>query len=157
MCSAPFRIVPIPVEVVESARRILRDEFGHALQITTQPSPVPCRYTLRQMSPGEPVILMSYCPFRLAHPYVEVGPIFIGAETEPSYETVDRWPPQIDPVQRVFRAYDAAERIVDARVGGTDPAEIILDLFANSAVECIHVRALGYGCFTFKVERADER
>ena len=115
---------------------------------------MPCRYTLERVEPGEEVILLSYTPFAHDHPYREVGPLFIRRAGGAGYADLHRFPPQIDPARRAFRSYDAAERIVDARVGTADPETLIAGLFANPAVACIHVRAITHGCFTFKIERA---
>ena len=97
---------------------------------------------------------MSYSPFKLAHPYAEVGPIFIRRHGDTGYNEPGRFPPEIDPTTRVFRAYSTAEELVDARVGTAQPEALIAELFSNPAVDCIHVRSLTYGCFTFKIERA---
>jgi hypothetical protein len=148
-----FRVVSLPFAIVEIARRTLTDPLGHSLRVTTQLSPVPCRFTLRQMPPGEELILMSYSPFHTEHPYKETGPIFICASGDTGYTDIHRWPPEIDPRQRVFRAYNAAEEIADAEVGTDDPDSLIARLFSNPLVDCIHVRALTYGCFTFKITR----
>lgn len=153
--SSPFRIVPLPRETVARARRTMTDDFGHALKVFVNPSRGnPCRFTLRQSPPGEELLLMSYSPFQRAHPYAEVGPIFVRLHGDVAYDDPGRWPAEIDPATRVFRAYNAAEEIVDARVGTSRPEALITDLFAQPAVDCIHVRSLTYGCFTFKIERA---
>jgi hypothetical protein len=153
--TAAFRIVPLPREIVERARRTLTDDFGHALTPFINPSHGnPCRFTLRQSPPGEELLLMSYSPFKRAHPYAEVGPIFIRRHGEAGYAEPTHFPPEIDPTTRVFRCYNAAEEIIDARVGTSQPEELIAELFSDPAVDCIHVRSLTYGCFTFKIERA---
>lgn len=150
-----FRIVPLARDVVDRARRTMTDEFGHALKLYVNPSHGnPCRFTLRQSPPGEELLLMSYSPFKRAHPYAEVGPIFIRRNGDAGYAESTRFPPEIDPTTRIFRCYNAAEEIIDARVGTPQPAELIAELFSNPAVDCIHVRSLTYGCFTFKIERA---
>jgi len=156
MSTAPtFRIVPLPFAVVERTRRTLTDDFGHPLRVLVNPEPGnPCRFTLRQSPAGEELILMSYSPFKHDHPYREIGPIFIRRHGDAGYADVHRFPPEIDPATRVFRSYNAAEEIVDAHVGTPDPAALIARLFANPLAECIHVRSLTYGCFTFKIERA---
>lgn len=154
MTSAPaFRIVPLPLDFVASARTTLRDAAGHALSIQRLEAPAPCRFTLRQMPVGEEAILLSYSPFESEHPYRETGPIFISARGDAGYGAVHEWPSEIDPRNRVFRAYNAAEEIVAACVGGDNPSQTIAGLFANSAVRSIHIRALTYGCFTFKIVR----
>jgi len=149
-----FRIVPLPAALVTRVRRTLVDDFGHRLKVTTNASRVPCRFTLEMTEPGEELILLGYSPFTRDHPYRETGPIFIRLLGDTGYTDIHHFPPQLDSTKRVFRCYDAEEQIVDARLGTTDPESLIVELFANPHVECIHVRALTYGCFTFKIERA---
>lgn len=150
-----YRIVPLAHDYVQTLRRTMTDPFGHRLRvIVNETHGNPCRFTLRQSPPGEELLLLSHRPFAHDHPYAEVGPIFIRLRGDEGYSDVHRFPPEIDPATRVFRGYDAAERIVEARVGTPDPDALIGALFANPQVACIHVRSLTYGCYTFKIERA---
>lgn len=150
-----YRIVPLPLDYVQTIRRTMTDPFGHRLQVfVNKAQGNPCRFTLRQSPPGEELLLLSHRPFAQDHPYAEIGPIFIRLRGNEGYEDVHRFPPEIDPTTRIFRCYDAAERIVDARIGTREADALIAELFANPAVACIHVRSLTYGCYTFKIERA---
>lgn len=150
-----YRVVPLARDFVQHIRRTMTDPFGHRLQVyVNEAHGNPCRFTLRQSPPGEELILLSHRPFATDHPYAETGPIFIRRHGDEGYQDVHRFPPEIDPATRLFRAYDAAERIVGARVGTPDPDAVIADLFANPAAACIHVRSLTYGCYTFKIVRA---
>jgi len=155
MSSTCFRIVPLGADYVAHLRRTRMDAFGHHLPVFVNPTRGnPCRFTLRQSPPGEELLLLSHRPFAGEHPYAEVGPIFIRLHGDQGYEEVDRFPPEIDPPKRVFRAYNAAEEIVDARVGTSDPASLIAELFSNPAIAFIHARSLTHGCYTFKIDRA---
>jgi hypothetical protein len=149
-----YRISPLSDAFVARVRRAMVDDFGHQLQVTTSAARAPCRFTLEMAAPGEELILLSYSPFAKDHPYREIGPIFIRRHGAAGYSDVHRFPPQIDPMKRVFRCYDAAEQIVDARVGTAEPETLIAALFTNPLVDCIHARALPSGCFNFKIERA---
>lgn len=150
-----FRIVPLDADYVAHLRRTRTDAFGHHLPVYINPvQGNPCRFTLRQSLPGEELLLLSHRPFGGDHPYAEVGPIFIRLHGDRGYEDVHRFPPEIDPLKRIFRAYNLAEEIVDARLGTAEPESVIDELFSNPAVACIHVRSLTYGCYTFKIERA---
>ena len=149
-----FRIVPLPLSLVSEARRTLTDCAGHALRPHIETAGGnPCRFTLRLTRPGEEVILMSCSPFRTEQPYRETGPVFILAQGDTGYTDIHRFPSGINPLTRVFRCYDAAERIIDARVGTAEPEQLIAELFAKPRVDCIHVRSLTYGCYTFRIER----
>jgi len=54
-----------------------------------------------------------------------------------------------------MRAYDANGRIVDGRLvaEGEQPEPVIDVLLADERVAFVHARALGFGCFTFAIER----
>ncbi|MBS0662135.1 MAG: DUF1203 domain-containing protein [Verrucomicrobia bacterium] len=151
----PYRIVPLPLQMVEDVRRTGVDCLGHRVtpEVNLEEGR-PCRLTLRYIRKGERLLLLSHSPFAHDHPYREIGPIFVLADGGQPYADIHRFPPDFDPTTRVFRSYDAAERIVDARVGAPDPDAVIADLFANPRAECIHVRSLTYGCYTFRIERA---
>ena len=155
MSPSGYRIVPLTLAFVERIRRTLTDDFGNPLRVVVnEQHGNPCRFTLRQSPPGEELILLAYSPFRNRHPYAEVGPIFIRRHGATGYADIHRFPPEIDPTKRVFRAYDAQERIVDARLGTDAPDALIAELFSDRRVESIHVRSLTYGCFTFAIHRA---
>lgn len=149
-----FRIVPLEAEFVARIRHTMTDDFGHSLRVTTSTERNPCRFTLQLAASGEELILLSYSPFTRDHPYREVGPIFIRRQGDVGYADLNQFPPELDPTKRVFRAYNVAEEIVDARVGTNEPEALIAELFGNPIVNCIHVRSLTHGCFTFKIERA---
>jgi hypothetical protein len=149
-----FRIEPLSFAFVDRIRRTMIDDFGHRLSVIRNPSPGnPCRYSLTPSPPGEELILLSYCPFSGNHPYAEVGPIFIRKNGDIGYQDVHRFP-DLDPVKRIFRAYNSKEEIIDARLGSDHPEAVIADLFSHPEVHFIHARALTYGCFTFKICRA---
>jgi hypothetical protein len=152
-----LQVSGVPTAVAERIRLTLADDFGNPLKVTQSQEPVPCRHCLQLTRPGEDVILFAYCPFETSGPYAEVGPVFIHARACTAYECPESLPADFSGRQRLFRAYNKAGEIVDARPA--EPAkhmEVVQDLFADREVSYIHSRSPTYGCFTYRVQRAME-
>jgi hypothetical protein len=121
----------------------------------------PCRDVLRRAMPGERLILASYCPFTVAGPYKEYGPVFV--LEYPSTELVDyraiplpkgRPTDYLRDQPFVFRAYSKCENILTAEL--LDPSSAQLEMskiFKNEQVEFILARYAAYGCYGFRIER----
>lgn len=148
-----YRITPLPTEVADAARRALAaGASDHALVTADSPSGYPCRHCLRWATPGEQMILFTYAAVDDG-PYQERGPIFVHAEPCVRYTAVTRYPADFTN-GRVIRAYDARNFIIDARVvNGEGPEAAIEDLLQNPRAAFLHVRSVGYGCYTMGVER----
>jgi hypothetical protein len=157
-----FVVRPIDAEVVAQLR--VRDDAGRSPTSVVDPdggSPVRC--CLRVSRPGEALLLASYAPLRRwaatrgvdPAAYDEVGPVFIhpGPCDGPAH---DGYPDELRATPRVFRGYDANGRIVDGRLAQPDDdhERVITELLDDERVAVVHARALGFGCYTFAVERA---
>jgi hypothetical protein len=155
MKTSSFRIVPLPTEFAEAARRAFKTgSSDHALITVDSPGSSPCRHCLRWAQPGEQVILFPYAAIPPGHPYSESGPIFVHANECQRYSATDLYPAEFRD-GRVFRAYDSNCNIVDAKiVNGSEPELVIRELFANSETAFLDVRSVSHGCFTFRVRRA---
>ncbi len=120
-----------------------------------------CRDVLRRAMPGENIILASYCPFTVAGPYKEYGPVF--ALEYPSTEVVDyhtlplpngRPTDYLREQPFVLRAYSKSENIVAAYLSDPSSARLLIsNLFENEKVEFILARYAAYGCYGFRIER----
>jgi hypothetical protein len=118
----------------------------------------PCRDVLRRATPGESLILASYCPFSRSGPYREYGPVFVLAEPSAEIVPLDRLPlptgVETDYLgaQFVLRAYDDHERIVDATL--STPQTCVSDL---ERLQCharpafVLVRFAAYGCYALRL------
>lgn len=148
-----FRIVPLPTEVADAARRALATGAAdHALVTADSPNGYPCRHCLRWATPGEQMILFTHAAVE-SGPYQERGPIFVHAERCARYAETQSYPAAFRN-GRVIRAYDERKRIIDARVvNGEAPEAAIEDLLQNPRAAFLHVRSVGYGCYTMGVER----
>src|SRR5436309_8283491 len=150
-----FRIIPLPTEIADAARRAVdAGAADHALLIADSPRSCPCRHCLRWAEPGERVILFPYAAIPAGHPYSETGPIFVHADECQRYSAPDEYPAAFRN-GRVFRAYDEKYNIIDAVVvNGSEPELVIQRLFQNPETAFVDARSLTHGCFTFRVQRA---
>ena len=157
-----FVVRPVAADVLAQLRHI--DDAGRPpLAVVDDEGGSPLRCCLRASRPGEHVLLVSYAPIRRwaaargvdPAAYDEVGPIFIhpGGCDGPEHTG---FPDDLRGLPRVLRAYAGNGRILDGRLvaAGEDPEPVIDDLFGDERVAIVHARALGFGCFTFAVERA---
>jgi hypothetical protein len=155
MKTSTFRIVPLPTEVAEEARRATESGAeDHAVVTVDSPSGYPCRHCLRWAQPGERVILFPYISIPAGHPYSESGPIFVHAEPCERYGATWEYPADFRN-GRVFRAYDADYNMIDAEVAnGNDPEAVIEKLLQNPKAKFVDARSVTRGCFTFRILRA---
>ena len=155
MKTSTFRIVPLPSEVAESARRAAEPGAAdHAIMIADSPHAYPCRHCLRWAQLGERVILFPYASIPAGHPYSETGPIFVHAEPCERYSATDEYPADFRN-GRAFRAYDANYNMIDAVVAnGSELEAVIQKLLQNGATAFVDVRSVTRGCFTFRIQRA---
>ena len=155
MKTSNYRIVPLPTELADAARRAAQvGAQDHAYVMVDSPTGYPCRHCLRWAQPGEQVILFPYASIPAGRPYSEMGPIFVHEQPCPRYESTEQYPADFRE-GRVIRAYDRGQNMIAAEnVNGRDPETLIEKLFENPEVEFIQVRSADRGCYTFRIERA---
>ena len=169
--TAAYRISAIAPGVLAGLR--VRDDAGQPPRVWVHDEGgAPLRCCLRQVADGERAALVSYAPLRRwaretgadPGPYDETGPVFIHpepcggpAEPEPG---APGYPPALAGRAQVLRCYSADGHILGGRLFGVgEPADAVAaeaaltELFADSTVALVHVRAVGYGCFAFEARR----
>jgi hypothetical protein len=151
-----LRIIPMPEPFLARARGGT-DDLGQPVERHIARGGEPLRDALRRATPGEPILLASYCPFTLAGPYKEFGPVFLSAEPQamPRLDAlpVDGELPYLA-ASFVLRAYSQDERIVDARMSSPGSAAGGLrDFFARADVAFVLARFPTYGCYALRIER----
>ena len=155
MTNSSFRIVPLPTEIADHARRAARvGAADHAIRIADSPSGYPCRHCLRFAKPGERLILFPYAAIPPGHPYSESGPIFVHADPCERYSATHEYPDELRN-GRVFRAYDRTYELIDAEVAnGREPEAIVEKLLENPDTVFVDARSMTRGCYTFRIQRA---
>jgi hypothetical protein len=113
----------------------------------------PCRRCLTDAQPGEDVVLVSYDPFTVDSPYRSASPVFVHAKNCARYEGA-AIPEQQRRRLLSVRSFDADAMMREADVvDGTDLDAAIEKMFADDAVEFIHVHNAKPGCFAVHVAR----
>ncbi|MFJ9561457.1 DUF1203 domain-containing protein [Streptomyces fuscichromogenes] len=162
-----FSPLPIPAEVLGELR--VHDDAGNR----PRPYPdgaggAPLRCCLRSSTAGERIALISYAPLRRwaaqtdADPgaYDEQGPVFVHAEEcgGPAGENPG-YPWARPGALRVLRRYDDRGHITGGRMlelpddAQTAFAHALAEAFADPRTAQVHVRAVEYGCYHFRVDR----
>src|SRR5438034_1647488 len=151
MKNSNFRVIPLKSEVAEAARRTAKSGVSdHRVVAVDSPRGYPCRHCLRWAKPGERLILFPYAAVPLGHPYSEIGPIFVHAESCERYAATHEYPAYFRN-GRVMRAYNSKFDMIDAEVvNGTEPESVIEKLFQNPETAFVDARSVSRGCFTFR-------
>ena len=153
MTKSNFQVVALPTAVADAARKTATENRpDHRVMVVESPNSAPCRHCLQWAKPGDRVILFSYDAIPAGRPYSERGPIFVHAEPCPRYED------EVYPAEfrhgRAFRAYNATNDLIDARLpNGETPEAVVAKLFENPDTAFVHARSATHGCYTFKIER----
>jgi uncharacterized protein DUF1203 len=152
----PFRVVAIDPSLSEQARASLHSpQYGHPAHAEVAGGYGPCRSCLNTFRVGEDRrLLFTYNPFAGLDAYPSPGPIFIHEEHCEPYDRYSNFPPALRTLPLTFEGY-GQQRWLIARERPADPGiEAAIDrIFANSAVEYIHVRNTEAGCFIARIER----
>jgi hypothetical protein len=154
MRTSKFRIVSLPTEIAEKARRAAESGAAdHAVIVVDSATGYPCRHCLRWAKPGERVILFPYASIPAGHPYSETGPIFVHLERCQRYSATNEFPADFRN-GRAFRAYDANYNMIDADVpNGSKPEAVVEKLLQNPKTAFVDARSVTRGCFTFRIRR----
>ena len=152
-----LRIVPLPAAYLARVGGG-RDDLDQPVERHIAKGGEPLRDSLRRASPGEAILLASYCPFTVAGPYREYGPVFVsaGAQDEPRLDVLPLAGAQPYLGEAfVLRAYSRDERIVDARMSSPQgAASELVAFFARNEVSFVLARFPTYGCYALRIERA---
>jgi hypothetical protein len=156
LTSTAIRIVPIAERFLQRVRDGL-DDLGQPVEHHVAQGGEPLRDCLRRAEPGEAIVLASYCPFTVAGPYKEYGPVFVsaslGPQPTPAVLPFDGRQPYLG-ANFVLRAYSQDERIVDARLSSPAAAlDDLEDFFARTDVSFVLARFAAYGCYALRIER----
>lgn len=158
----PYRVVPLPDPVSRAVRTAHKSPgYGHDAQVEVATGSGPCRSCLRQFRVGEERrILFTFDAFDGLDPYPSPGPVFVHEDDCEPFAGPG-FPPELRSLPMTLEAYAAGRWLVAReRVGavdgeaGNDVESAIGRLFAEPAVEYIHVRNSEAGCFMAWIERA---
>jgi hypothetical protein len=146
--------IPIPSEQVEHLFGLSDEALAEhgALRLPAPPSS-PCRLTLEDAEPGEPLLLLNQVHQPIG-PYRASGPIFVREGVTASAPRL-RVPESFRPRLYSARAYASDGWMVDAEViEGARLEHGLSRLFAHADVTYIHLHHARRGCFACRVKRA---
>lgn len=122
--------------------------------VADQPHGYPCRISLTDAEPGQPLILLNYEHQPANSPFRSTHAIYI-REGEEQYDRIDEVPDQLRRRLLSVRGFDEHGMLQDADVAqGTALEPLIERLFANEAVAYLHVHIARPGCYAARVDRA---
>lgn len=115
----------------------------------------PDRIELRDVEPGERVLLVNYTHLPSNGPYRASHAVYVREGADTAYSAVDQVPASLRSRLLSVRAFDANDMMVDADVTpGTEAEALIERLLALPQVTYLHVHYARRGCYACRVERA---
>lgn len=115
----------------------------------------PCRVSLEDAQLGEELLLLPFMHQPTASPYRASGPIFVRRAAMRRTLPAGALSGYVTTRLMSVRAYDAADKIVDASVcEGAALAPQIDALFSCDNIAYLHLHNAKQGCFSCMVERA---
>ncbi|MET3724267.1 DUF1203 domain-containing protein [Sphingomonas trueperi] len=114
----------------------------------------PDRIEVRDLEPGETVLLLNYEHQPADTPYRATHAIFIGEESRTRLDMIDSLPEAIRIRPISLRAFDAAGEMVDADLAdGAALEPLILRFLARADVSYLHAHYAKRGCYAARIER----
>jgi hypothetical protein len=151
------RFTALPTDIVEAYRAGAPDAFGNPPERQiSDGAGNPCRHCLRHVPKGAGMLVLAYKPFAGTHPYAEVGPIFLCADTcergggTALPEVMGTAPDYL------IKGYGADDRIVYGTGVVAPVAELhqrIAAIFADPKVAYIHARSARNNCYQARIDR----
>ena len=115
----------------------------------------PDRITMEDAEPGQTVLLLNHVCQDADTPYRASHAIFIREGATQTYDAVDQVPESLRIRLLSLRAYDASGMMRDAEVvEGNAIVTVIARLFADPAVNYLHVHNAKRGCYAGRIDRA---
>jgi hypothetical protein len=131
-------------------------ELAHAnaLRMTADSDGYPCRVSLTDATPGDPVILVNYMHHRVDTPFRASFAIYVRLG-EQTCDVVDQVPAQLRRRLLSVRAYDAAGMLRAADVvSGTELEQSVQSMLQEPQACYLHVHFAKPGCYAALIERA---
>jgi Protein of unknown function (DUF1203) len=114
----------------------------------------PCRVSLQDANPGDTLLLLNYEHLAVASPYRSCYAIYVREYAEEAHVPVNEVPEVLQRRLLSVRAFDKKGILLNADVvDGRAVSPLIGQMFANSAVEFLHVHNAKPGCFAARVDR----
>ena len=133
---------------------ILAAQGAERMTVDAHPG-YPDRVELRDLEPGETVLLLNYVHQPAHTPYRASHAIFVREGAARAFDKIGEIPAPLRMRPISLRAFDAAHRMVDADLAqGSDLEPLIRRFLADSKVDYLHAHYAERGCYAARVERA---
>ena len=153
-----FRITGLPPEPFQHLFGLSDAELSrHKAKryVADQKPGYPDRIEMRDAEPGETLILLNHTCQPADTPYRATHAIFVREWAADTYDQIDKVPEVMRSRLLSLRAFDSAGMMLDAEViQGEQVEQVITRLFANPAVQYLHVHNAKQGCYSGRVERS---
>jgi hypothetical protein len=141
---APLFALPDADLAARGAMRVVADA----------PHAYPCRVSLTDAAPGQPLLLVNYEHQPAATPYRSRHAVYV-REGETTFDAVDQVPDQLRRRILSLRAFDAAGMLLDADlVEGSTLEGVAERLLALPGAAYLHAHFAKPGCYAARIERA---
>ncbi len=115
----------------------------------------PDRVELRDAQPGETLLLVNFVHQPAANPYRASHAIFVREGAARAYDGVDAIPAALAIRPLSIRAFDGADRLVDAELAeGPRQVDAIRRLLSWPRVAYLQAHYARMGCYAARIERA---
>jgi hypothetical protein len=115
----------------------------------------PDRIEMRDVEPGESVLLVNFEHQPAASPYRSNHAIFVREGAEAPFDRIDAVPESMRLRLLSLRAFDVKGMMLDADVVEGDGVEALIDrMFEDPNVAYIHAHNARRGCYAARIERA---
>ncbi|MFC4527871.1 DUF1203 domain-containing protein [Dyella halodurans] len=152
-----FRITGLPAEPFTDLFSLSDEALAARLAVRVVADHAhgyPCRISLTDAEPGQPLILLNYEHQPADSPFRSRYAIYI-REGEQQYDEVDRVPDQLRRRLLSVRGFDGRGMLRDADVAqGTALEPLIERLFDDDHVAYLHIHMARPGCYAARVDRA---
>jgi hypothetical protein len=155
----PMRVVAIPTGLADSVRKTMKDpRYGFPAYTSVAEGDAPCRHCLRMIAAGVKQTLFTHDAFDGVEKLPLPGPVYVHAEACERYPENGGFPAVLRGSPRTLNAYGRGRRLVAQEyVEGGNVDETIERLLGRTDVDYIHVRSTTAGCYTFRIERANQK
>lgn len=149
----------LPTAVVDAYRTGGLDAFGNLPEhAVSDGHGNPCRHCLCNIPKGAGMLILAHKPFVGAHPYAEVGPIFLCATACPLGGGANLPPILATSPDYLVKGYCAQDRIVYG-TGAIVPAQYLSTrstaILTYPDVAYLHIRSARNNCYLVRVDPDD--
>jgi hypothetical protein len=151
------RIVAIETDIAQQVRATLKAPvYDFPAHVEVAEDSAPCRHCLRAIAPKDRRILFTYDRFTGKESLPQPGPVYIHADNCPRYPESGGFPEDLRNSPRTVEAYAHGRTLKTQEYVSDGRFEPVIDkLLADPDVDYLQVNSTTAGCFTFRIERAE--